>query len=747
MPDPLLRLPLSLALLCVVLLSPATSPAARKPLECPSDAPVASGPRPKVTLPSYADLPTEVYADEIRATLGAEAELRGNVEVQRGLQRVTAEALHYDKRTDEAQAPGRVTLEDARGARFETTGLVLHLGERRGQAGLTRFNLAQSPFFTRYGRGDAQSVSFEDQYHTRLREGRFTACKEGQDDWFLHVKELELDTYEDIGTAWHSWLEFKGVPVFYFPYVNFPISDQRKSGVLMPRVGYSGQHGYEAAVPYYFNLAPNYDDTLTPRLLTKRGLQLRNDFRYLGPNSDGRFEVEVLPNDQKFGDDRAAGSLTHQNSFDPYWSANVKVQAVSDKYYLDDFGESVGVTAQTHLPQNGEINHRGPNWNLTGRVADYQTIDTTLAAADRPYARLPQLLLTNAGLPRPNRLNPQLESEWVRFYRPGRVEGDRATLGTSLDYPLTSAYGFLAPRVTARYLGYDLNRTEDPSPSLVHGVASLDSGLFFERDMSWFGRTYAQTLEPRLFYLYSPYKNQDSLPNFDTNLADLSFANLFRENRFIGGDRLGDANQLSWGLASRFLEDEGGAERLRLGLGRIQYFDDRRVNLPPGVVQGPASDYLAEVAMRLQGNWYTQATAHWSAAEDASPRRNVYLQYNPDPKRIVIAGYRYQRGDLSQTDLATEWPVTGPWTVRARSLYSQRDHRNVESYLGFDYNACCWAARAFLTRRYTETRGQVGSIQFEFEFSGLSRRGRVPVSPLTQSVFSFPQEPPPDFVP
>jgi LPS-assembly protein len=245
-----------------------------------------------------------------------------------------------------------------------------------------------------------------------------------------------------------------------------------------------------------------------------------------------------------------------------------------------------------------------------------------------------------------------------------------------------------------------------------------------------------QTLEPRLFYLYVPYRNQDALPNFDTSIPDFSFSNLFRDNRFIGGDRIGDANQLTAALTTRFFDGDSGAERLRASVGRIQYFADRRVNIPAATVTDRHSDWAAEAVARLQGYWYASSAVQWNP--ETTEKSNVYIQYNPDAHRIVNIGQRHLHDQVDQTDISAEWPVRGRWTFRGRSLYSERDRRNVETYAGFQYNACCWAARVLLDRRYSDPGGQGTSVLFELELNGLGKFGAVPDSPLTQSLFTHP---------
>jgi len=728
-----------LARLCLIsMMAAGGNPVAQAVEEgvCPERPPRLSArvkPRPPV------DLPTEIRARELRSTLGDVGEFTGDVELRRGLQSLSSDYLRYEKSTGQVDASGDVTLLDHAGSRFETPETHFNLDTHTGYTGPSRFYLEDAQ-----ARGDAERVDFEGPDHTRLTRVRYTTCAPGQDDWFLKIRELKLDTEEDIGTAYHATVNFLGVPVFYLPYLSFPISDQRKSGFLIPQLGYSTKRGAEVAAPYYLNLAPDYDATVTPRYMSKHGLQLQNEFRYLTRNSQGRLELEVLPSDrQQNGDQRASGIYQHSQTFNPLWSGNIDVRGISDKNYLEDFSDHLGVTSQTHLPQNAELNYRGPLWTFGARAADYQTIDRTIPPAARPYARLPQLnLLLNRPV-MPNRVNYYFESEASYFERDASVSGRRVGLSPAVGFPLANSYGYLTPKIGVRSLAYHLkDASVDESPSLSRGVFSLDGGLFFERDSRWGERRYTQTLEPRLFYLYIPGKNQDNLPNFDTGLPELTFANLFRENRFAGGDRIGDSNQITAAVTTRFIDEEDGSERARASIGRIYYFSDREVNLPAGTTSAAASDIAGETSATLVGNWHARANVQWNRQESHAQRYNYYLQYNPAKDRIVNAGKRFSRGELEQTDISAEWPIAGRWTFRGRSLYSRRDRHNVESYVGAEYNACCWALRLLAGRRLSFDANsapiQATHIMFELQLTGFSKLGRVPDSPLRESVFSFP---------
>lgn len=702
-------------------------------------------PRPIVrAAPETRDLPTHVRADEADAVQDGHNEFRGHVEMTQGQNRLRANRVIYDSTADITRAQGNVVLDNQTGDSYRTEYLEMHNESRRGHATAGTYTLSSND-----GRGDMQRVTFLDRDHARLEQVRYTTCAPGQDDWYLIAPEINIDNVEEMAYVRNARIEFKGVPIYYLPRASFSISDKRKSGFLTPSFGYTSQNGMDVAAPYYFDLAPNYDATITPHVMTLRGLQLQNEFRYLTRQSQGQLELDLLPSDQLRERDRYAGKYTHVHTFTPLWTANVNLQGVSDKDYLSDFGNNLNATSTTHLPQNAEVNYRGSIWNFTARMSDHQTVDKTIALTDRPYARLPQLLLSASTPTVSERTQYQFSSELVHFRREVGIIGNRLNLMPAVSYPMLRSYGFLTPKVGVRYIGYHLSNTPDTSPSVARPFLSVDSGLYFDRDVRWGERDHIQTLEPRLYYLYVPHKNQDHLPNFDSGVPEVSFPNLFRDQRLDGGDRIGDANQLTLALTSRLLDAEDGVERLRGSIGRIYYFDDRQVNLPAGTMDGNKSDIVAEAAARLHRNWFINSAAQLDTGNRRTQKSNIYLQYNPARNKIVNVGQRYSRLDLHQRDISFEWPLIARWSIRGRALDSLRDDRSIESYVGAQYKSCCWAFRALVGRRLVENdptanRFKHGKfIMFELELTGLTshKRGDLPESPLKQSVFtSFPDD-------
>lgn len=740
------RVPLSLAVIASLLL--VQTVLAEAPIPCPE--PRALPKRAATT----EDLPTHVRANEANTAQEGLSEFTGNVEMTRGQSRLRADRVAYDNQTDLADATGNVTLDNDGGDSYRTQELHMHVESHRGHAGPGSFTLQSND-----GRGEMQRVEFQDRDHTHLKQVRYTTCPAGQDDWYVHAPEIEIDNIEEMAYVRNAWIEFKGVPIYYIPRGSFPISDKRKSGFLTPSFGYTSQGGIDLTTPYYLNLAPNYDATITPRVMGLRGLQLQNQFRYLTQRSQGQVEIDVLPGDklrnrdqltgEPLNKDRYAGKYVHAQTFSPLWSANVDLRGVSDKDYLRDFSTNLNTTSLTHLPQNAEVNYRGPLWNFSARLNDYQTVDKTIPLESRPYARLPQLALSANTPTVSGQTQYHLSSELVRFYRDVGVTGNRLNLMPAVSYPMLRSYGFVTPKVGVRYIGYNLSNTTDTAPSVARPFLSLDSGLFFERDTAWGGQDIIQTLEPRIYYLYVPRKNQDQLPNFDSGVPELNFPNLFRDQRFDGGDRIGDANQITLAVTSRILDAEDGTERLRGSIGRIYYLNDREVNLPAGTAASKNSDIVVEAAARLRSHWFVNTAAQLDTVERRTQKSNFYLQYNPARNKIINFGQRYTRLDLHQRDVSFEWPLIRQWSIRARALDSLRDGRTLESYVGAQYTTCCWAFRALLGRRLVESdpatnRFKHGKfIMFELELTGLTayKRGDLPDSPLKQSMFSsFPED-------
>ncbi len=696
--------------------------------------------RPTADMAFDNSLPIEVSADGAVAELTPEqATFSGSVDLLQGDMRMQAEELHLDRITGEVKARGDVLLSRP-DVRVSGDAASYSLNERRGEIEQASYRITAMR-----ARGDAEQAEFLGDGVSRYRGISYTTCAPGDDAWLLSAKELELDQNEGLGTARHATLRFKGVPLMYAPTFTFPTDDRRRSGVLIPTVGQSSTNGFDVSVPYYLNLAENYDLTLVPRLMSKRGAMLGGEFRFLSESTEAVLEAEYLPNDRLYDGNRGAARLRSTTRFNSRTTGNLRLGYVSDDDYLEDLGNSLAATSTRFVERAGELRYFGDTWDLLGRLQYYQTIDPEVPPRSRPYSRLPQLLVD---LRDPHGIagtTYHLDAEYVNFHRDNSVRGHRVNLFPRISLPLRETWGFLEPKVGAHYMAYSLSDQApalDDSPSSIAGLFSLDSGLFFDRSTSYFGNAAVQTLEPRLYYLYVPNTDQDDQPVFDTGIYDFNFDNLFRENRFNGPDRFADANQATLALTSRFVAEETGAELLRTSIGQIFYFQDREVTLPGETTPNDSrSALVGELAADLGAGWRGRAGLQWDPnGDDGGNTEQALAQINyrdPD-RRTFNAAYRLRDGVTEQTDLAIYWPINDAVSVIGRHNYSLQEDRLLEALVGVEYGRCCWRIRAML-RRYVDSSGDDTNLGFfvQLELNGLGRLGNDIDEVLERGIYGY----------
>ncbi|MDJ0740241.1 MAG: LPS assembly protein LptD [Gammaproteobacteria bacterium] len=597
-------------------------------------------------------------------------------------------------------------------------------------------------------RGDAEYAAFLGNGVSRFDNISYTTCAPGDTSWVLHADELELDQNEGFGTAKHAKLRFLGVPMLYAPRFTFPIDDRRRSGVLVPSVGYSENTGADVSVPYYFNLAENYDLTLTPRVMSKRGLMLSSEFRFLTSHTSGTLAADLLPDDRErdTGDNtRGAASLYTRSRFSERTHARLRLNYVSDSEYFEDLGGDLAATSATHLERAGEITYDGDDWRLFGQAQYFQTIDDAIAKEDRAYSQLP---LIRFDLERPDGIGGvtyHLGAEYANFHRDDSVRGHRVALAPALSLPLGDSWWFVEPKAGAHYTGYSLTDQvagRDDAPSHLTGMISLDSGLYFDRAASYFGRAATHTLEPRAYYLYVPSSEQNDQPLFDTSELDFRFDNLFRDNRFNGPDRVGDANQVTLALTSRVNDGGSGEELLRTSIGQIYYVADRDVTLPGEPEDDDSSSaVIGELAARLGRGWRTRAGLQWDPhdGDDGTiDQALAQLSYRSEGRQVFNAAYRLRDGIARQTDVAFFWPVNEQFTLIGRHNYSLRDSRLLEALAGFEYGKCCWRVRA-VARKYVDGDGDDHNLAFllQLELRGLGRLGDDVDKTLERGIYGY----------
>lgn len=690
--------------------------------------------------PAPADDKLHFSADFAEAE-GDRYRLWGNVLGQRGAQSLFAEQITYDAASEAAQAQGGIRYRSGERLLFGSQA-DLALGDETGEIDRASFWLLD-----KHLRGRAETLFIEGPARMRLQSTLFTTCDEGHEFWRLKAARLALDQAENVGVAHHARLELLGVPVFYTPYLSFPLAG-RKTGFLIPSIGDSSRSGQEISLPWYLNIAPDKDATLTPRYMSKRGVLWDGEFRYLNARSRGDISLAYLPGDRVYGGDRRAIAINHLGDPAPGWRTSLRYRRVSDGDYLNDFGTRLNVTSITHLESRAEASYGDDRWNASLMVQKYQTLDPLQPLTARPYARLPQLKLGMSTLPLAGGLALDAHAELVRFEREAGVIGNRIDIQPSLSLPLASDAAFLTPRLSFRHTRYALQRTapgSDASPVRNLPLFSLDSGLFFERNLSA-GRASLQTLEPRLFYLYVPYVDQSELivdengvsRVFDSSQPLLSIGQMFRDNRFNGADRVGDANQLSTVLTSRFLDDDG-RELASASLGRIFYFSDRQVTLPGRAVETQvASNWLGQVNTHWTSALNSRLSLEWDAEERQVARGTASLRYHPGPRSALNMGYRFERDRLEQTDFSVMWPVWKGLSLLGRRRYSIQDDLLLESVAGFEYESCCWTVRVVRRHYRVNVKDETltETLWLQLELKGLSSVGRDVESLLARDILA-----------
>ncbi|MGB5540182.1 MAG: LPS assembly protein LptD, partial [Gammaproteobacteria bacterium] len=702
---------------------------------------------PPMTLDTGTDLPAiggatdliGLEADSADASADRVFTLSGNAVVRYGDSLLQASDIIFRQQTGEIEAAG--------GIRFTTPDLQVAgdsaLLQSEEQLGTLRGITYTLP--NQHARGVAGVLSLEGSHRLRMEQTSYTTCPPGNQDWLLSADEVEIDHDEGIVTARDAKLTFKRVPILYTPYISFPLDDRRKSGLLFPKVGTTDETGIDISVPWYWNIAPNRDATITPRVMTDRGTMLGGEFRFLTAHSTGTLAAEYLPSDDEFGNqDRRFVSLSHSANPKPRLQTYIRAGDVSDPFYFGDFGTDLATTSQTSLERTAHAVWHGRDWNMGLTVQDFQNIDTTLAPADRPYRQLPQIVYELSPTQRFLGLRSSARAELNYFTHSDNtlVKGTRFDIQPRLSLPLRRAGGYIEPAVSVRHTTYALDNVStgmDDSPSRTTPVYSLDAGTFFERNGSWGDHPYVQTLEPRLFYLYVPDRDQTGLPVFDTGIYDSNFWALFRDNRFNGPDRMGDANQLALAVTTRVLDPASGRQLLGASLGSLLYFRDRTVTLPGNPASlDSSSDIIAELSLALTRHWTARGEVLWNPHESRTERNNFRVQYRLGPRRLINLGYRYRNGIQEQTDMSFLWPLGNAWHMVGRWYFDVTADETIEALGGLGYERCCWGVQ-LLARNYINNDGsaRTTAVFLQLEFKGLGKLGTSVDDALERGILGY----------
>ena len=677
-------------------------------------------------------LPIFLEADRLDGVVGRNLDATGNVVVRRRGQTLRADRLSYSVPDNAITAEGNVRL-GRQGDTVSGDRVYYDLDTNSGKVDKPQYSL-------RYGnyraRGDAERLEIRDRDRYRAQRATYTNCAVGEDDWYLSVSRLELDRLRDVGVARNATVYFQGVPILYTPWIDFPLSSRRKTGFLTPLVGTSNNSGFEVSLPFYWNMAPNRDYTLTTRLLAKRGVQLNNDFRYLQPSYRGQLRADVLPNDREADDTRWAYSVQHTQSITRRLNGYINAQGVSDDNYFTDLSDNVAATSQSTLPREFGLSYNGDWWSVLARSQTFQTLQDPQNPVTEPYARVPQLLLRAA---RENvaGLNLELFGEVVNFDQSQQQSGWRQVYYPWATYPIRGPFWYLTPKLGLNYTVYTYPGQSRAADTRTLPILSLDSGMTFDRSTTLLGRGFRQTLEPRVYYVYIPYKNQDNLPVYDTSQADFNLTQVFTENQYTGWDRINNANQITTAVSSRLLDPTSGAEWVRGTLAQRFYFETLQVTLPGQAGSTNNSDLLAGLAGNITRNWSANLDLQYAVEDGDFEKFNAGLRYRPEPRKILNLGYRFTANSLEQVDVAALWRLSRRWAGVFRWNYSLQGSELLRGLVGLEYNENCWAARFVAQSFITGVNERSSAFFLQLELSGLSRLGISPLQILRENIGGY----------
>ena len=664
----------------------------------------------------------EIEGDSLETLLDRKMKAKGNAILKKGNKTIKAEVIEYDQISEKLITQGNTSI-DLEKISLSGTKLNYRLSDQTGKMEDVTFNIKSDKkeetivqkgiqVTKRYYdfRGDAKAIFFEGENKTKLESSRLTTCEVDSNDWYIKSKNMEIDTKKDQVKASHASLDFKGVPIFYMPSTSFSLNKNRQSGFLSSTFGTTSKSGFEFRVPYYFNISPNMDATLTARYLGKRGPLADGEFRYLTENYSGINQLQYMNHDQSSGqDNRYFLKLNHQHQFGRGWSGSYDLQKVSDNNYFSDLATMIQVTSVVNLPQRVNLNYSGDIWKLNLLTEKYQTLTN---ASNSPYQRLPQVNLS--GKKDYDNFTLDLKSQWTLFERDDKfastfteaqkITGSRFTMTPAITIPLTSEYGYIKPKVSANIRSYNLNNSPDNNKDIVTPIFSLDSGVYLDRNINFLNQNYTNTLEPRLFYVYIPYKDQSVLPNFDSGLADLNMQTLFYENQYNGQDRINDTNQLTASLTSKFL-DKNGKERLSAIIAQRYYFEDRRVfGNDLTEAKKANSDIFMGASAKLTNSLNLDAMFQFDPTSNSLLRSTLGSRYNPEPGKMLNVSYRLidniidNNQDLEVFNAAGQWPLGNRFYSIGRYNYDLKSSQTIEVLAGLEYDGGCWVARSIFDR-------------------------------------------------
>jgi len=710
--------------------------------------------------------PIFISADAMSGQTEDAMHAEGKVELRSAEGLAFADKVVYHVLEDEIEASGNVRLIQD-GAEVDGDYLRFRMSDRIGHFDTARYQISRQvpsktneiramtdllpalPLRTSMAFGEASRVNFAGENQYRLENATYSTCRPEQKDWYVQSEFIKLDYDRSEGEAKQAALYFKDTPILYTPYLSFPLNNQRKSGFLMPTYASTTRTGLDFTLPYYWNVAPNYDATFSPRIMSKRGLQMGAELRYRDHYANTSLQVEYMNRDREFGDKRYSYSWQHTQNLGGGFSTWIDWNRASDHEYFTDLSSRVVQTAQRQLPRDFNLFYGGvEGLSVHLRTLRYQTLNPSDSdRLDQPYTLQPQLAATYRRT-LPVGLDIEAVGQYTYFDHPTLEKGARTIFYPQLSLPLIRPGYYITPKVGLYMNRYQLSQRAfgmSKNLSLNLPVFSLDAGLTFERETSLLGNTWTQTLEPRLYYVRIPYRDQNRFPIFDTSLADFNFGQIFSENRFSGYDRMNNANQLTAALTTRLIDPKTGAEQARLMIGQRTYFSDLKVGLPgeENLARSKTSNLLAAFSGKVWAHTYADMALEQDFKLNKTQRATVSVRYQPAYGQSLAVSYRYNRGikasvgateTLKQIDIAGQWRLSNRWYAVGRYNYSFDTSRLIEGIAGVEYYAGCWVVRVVAQRLETTAGSPNTGIFFQLELNDFAQIGSNPIKMLRRSV-------------
>ena len=673
---------------------------------------------------------TEIFADQLFSENDHSLEFSGNVELTRSTQKIGADLIQLDKVTNLLSASGNISFSDSL-FRFNADSIEL---DNENNTGL--FKQVDFQLYENHLRGSAAKIIQLDASQRELYNVSYTTCDPDSNAWSLDSSKLTLDQQSGQGTALHAVLRIQDIPVFYFPWFQFPIDNRRMSGLLAPTISSSNIAGTQLALPFYWNQAENADMTLTPIWYSNRGFQLNTENRYLFNNNEGQLNLSWMDDDLTEGD-RWYRRWNHQIDLSADFHSSILIQRVSDTEFLQDFDHVDTIEDIDYLKSSVTIDGLLADWSMQILFEQYQITDADKTISESPYKRLPRLRLDRIFSAENDVLTVEWKNEWVQFDKEEGITGNRLHIAPVISYPLEDSYYFIKPALQLDYTRYSLDNNLNDLNSLERSLPlfSIDSGLIFERQANN-TKNWVQTLEPRLYFLYVPFEDQSDIPDFDTALLADSYNNLFINNRFSGADRIGDTRQISLGITTRLLDDSH-REFFSASIGQAYYAENRKVSLSSTIEERDKSSLMTVINFKPQPQWNIQLASVYDQLEKVSTQTDISIR-KQSAKQVFNIEYHLRKDTLEQTTLSFVYPLNMNWTVVAKQQLSLIHNMPVQNLLGLFYESCCWGFKVLYEESSDDNFEEVDrAVYFQMTFKGLSSAGKDINSLLEDDILGY----------